>query len=228
MTTPKIAIHSLSDLKNTTDDALPNYLTSLSFKQSQLLTDVRLALGYTTVAIAAATFYFDYTLGFEKTKSWTLIAVIAYFLLNGVLTYWIWGVEKGKIFVGELNGTQLAIQSHVDRHIPVYHLNVSYALPTSKGVWHEIQLSRPFTKWFSADGYFVAKPLQQWLATEIPVIGQADPGNVVENIDKSGHNIIESGSSGHAEDIVKSLKPGAMGAPTEWTRAGTRSRGGRK
>ncbi len=128
MTTPKIAIHSLSgtnsecqprsrslvanksqDLKNTTDDALPNYLTSLSFKQSQLLTDVRLALGYTTVAIAAVTFYFDYTLGFETTKGWTLIAVIAYFLLNGALTYWIWAVEKGTIFVGELNGTQVRL-----------------------------------------------------------------------------------------------------------------------
>ncbi|KAI9722585.1 MAG: hypothetical protein M1812_001516 [Candelaria pacifica] len=215
MTTPKIAIHSLSDLKNTTDDALPNYLNSLSFKQSQFLTDVRLVLGYTTVAIAAATFYFDYTLGFEKTKGWTLIAVIAYFLLNGVLTYWIWGVEKGKIFVGELNGTQLTIQSHVDRHIPVYHLNVSYALSNNRGIWHNIHLARPFTKWFSADGFFVAKPLQQWLATEIPVVGQADPGNVVENTDKSGHDVVKSGGSGQLEDVVKRLKTGSSNHQAE-------------
>lgn len=91
------------DLKNTTDDALPNYLTSLKFKQSHFLTDVRLTLGYSAVAIAGITFYFDYMHGWDKTKVGTLWAVIAYFILNGALTYWIWGVEKGKIFTGEIN-----------------------------------------------------------------------------------------------------------------------------
>ncbi len=95
------------DLKNTTDDALPNYLTSLKFKQSHTLTDVRLALGYTAVAIAAVTFYFDYRLGWDKTKGWTLWAVVVYFLLNSALTFWIWGVEKGNVFVGEKNGAQV-------------------------------------------------------------------------------------------------------------------------
>jgi len=32
------------------------------------------------------------------------------------------------------------------------------------------------------DGYFVAKPFQQWLASEIPVVAEADPSNVVEEI----------------------------------------------
>jgi len=96
-----------SDLKNTTDDALPNYLNSLKFKQSNTLTDVRLALGYTAVVIAAVTFYFDYRLGWDKTKGWTLWAVLAYFILNSGLTYWIWAVEKGKVFVGEKNGAQV-------------------------------------------------------------------------------------------------------------------------
>ena len=93
------------DLKNTTDDALPNYLTSLKFKQSHFITDVRLSLGYAAVMIAAVTFYFDYKLGWDKTKDLTLGAVIAYFVLNGALTYWIWGIEKEKIFTGELGGT---------------------------------------------------------------------------------------------------------------------------
>ncbi len=43
-----------------------------------------------------------------------------------------------------------------------------------------MQLSAPFTKWFSADGYFVARPFQQWLASEISIIGEADPKNVVQ------------------------------------------------
>ncbi len=116
----------------------------------------------------------------------------------------------------------------MDRHIPVYKLNVSYAFATSKGVWHNIRLSRPFTKWFSADGYFVAKPLQQWLATEIPVVGLADPGNVVENIDKSGQKAIESGSSGQIGDVLKGLKSGGGEVQAEGGRTGTRSRIGKK
>ncbi len=37
------------DLKNTSDDAIPNYLNSLKIKQSHYLTDVRLALGYSAL-----------------------------------------------------------------------------------------------------------------------------------------------------------------------------------
>lgn len=96
-----------ADLKNTTDDALPNYLTSLKFKQSHTLADTRLFLGYSAVAIAGVTFYADYKLGWDATKFWTLWAVIAYFILNGALTYWIWGVEKGTIFMGQFNGSSV-------------------------------------------------------------------------------------------------------------------------
>ena len=46
------------------------------------------------------------------------------------------------------------------------------------------------TRWFTSDGYFIAKPFQQWLASEIPVIGAADPNNVVEEIGRG------SGSDG--------------------------------
>ncbi len=62
---------------------------------------MRLALGYTAVIIAAATFGLDFKFGWDKTKNVTLYAVIAYFALNTALTYWIWAVEKGKIFTGE-------------------------------------------------------------------------------------------------------------------------------
>ena len=51
-------------------------------------------------AISAATFYWDYKLGFESTKYYTAAAVAVYACLNGALTFWIWGVEKGKVYVG--------------------------------------------------------------------------------------------------------------------------------
>jgi len=101
------------DLKNTSDDALPVYLNSISFKQSHILSDVRLALGYTAFAICAATFYWDYKLGFESTKIYTAFAVALYTCINGALTFWIWGVEKGKVYIGtNKEGHKVCLQFH--------------------------------------------------------------------------------------------------------------------
>jgi hypothetical protein len=95
------------DLKNTSDDALPNYLNSLGFKQSHFISDVRLVLGYAAFAVCAATFYWDYKLGFEDTKYYTAAAVAIYTCINGALTFWIWGVEKGKVYVGTKGGQKV-------------------------------------------------------------------------------------------------------------------------
>jgi len=61
------------------------------------------------VIIAGVTFYLDWTLGWDKTKWWTGIAVAAYFALNGAFTYWIWAMEKGMIFTGERNGVTVRV-----------------------------------------------------------------------------------------------------------------------
>lgn len=107
MSDSRISPYSLNDLKNTTDDALGNYLRGLSFKQDNSKLDVRLALGYVAVIIAGATFAADYKLGWEATKYWTAVAVAAYAILNGALTYWIWAVEQGLVFEGTHGGTKV-------------------------------------------------------------------------------------------------------------------------
>lgn len=89
-----------SDLKNTSDDALPNYLNSLKFKQSHTLTDVRLAVGYGAFVLAAACFGWDYRFGFDNTKYYTAGAVVAYAVLNAFLTFWITSVERGTVYQG--------------------------------------------------------------------------------------------------------------------------------
>lgn len=107
MAESRISPYSLSELKNTTDDALGNYLRGLQFKQDNSKLDVRLAVGYTSVLIAAATFVADYKLGWEATKHWTALAVVAYAILNGVFTYWMWAVEKGLVFEGTRDGKKV-------------------------------------------------------------------------------------------------------------------------
>ncbi|OAF59246.1 hypothetical protein VC83_04471 [Pseudogymnoascus destructans] len=172
----KITVHSLSDLKNTSDDAIPNYLNSLSFTQSHTLGDVRLALGYSAFAICAACFCWDYKLGFESTKYYSAAAVTLYTLLNGALTLWVWLVEAGTVYVGTSKaGDKIAISTSTKKHTPTYTLTItsqSASAPTATTT----TLSCPFTDWFDSAGHFVALPFQQMLAGAAPVIGKADPG----------------------------------------------------
>ncbi|EMC93564.1 hypothetical protein BAUCODRAFT_50404, partial [Baudoinia panamericana UAMH 10762] len=174
----KISPHSLADLKNTTDDALGNYLRGLHFTQDNSKLDVRLAIGYISVIIAGVLFAADYKLGWEQTKIYTAPAVIAYALLNAAFTYWMWAVEQGIVFEGLREGRKFSLSSKTHKHDPTYYLTVSVTDPStgsnSPSSW---QIRAPFTTWMTADGYFVAKPFQQWLASSIEVIGDADLKN---------------------------------------------------
>ncbi|TVY73357.1 Signal peptidase complex subunit SPC2 [Lachnellula suecica] len=191
----RISVHSVADLKNTTDDALPAYLNSLSFTQSHTLTDIRLALGYTAFGICAATFYWDYTYGFESTKMLTLAAVILYSILNGALTFWIWGVEKGTVYVGthKTSGEKITIQSSTDKFVPVYKLTVTTLGKDGKKETRKVKME--FREWFDAKGSFVTKPFQRMLASSVAAIGRADPKNALPLKEKKKPEKIEDNRS---------------------------------
>ncbi|KAF2682429.1 hypothetical protein K458DRAFT_444103 [Lentithecium fluviatile CBS 122367] len=214
--TTKIAVHSLSDLKNTTDDALPNYLHYLKFKQIHKQTDIRLALGYTAVIIAGALFYYDWKFGWEASKPYTAPAVVAYFLLNTAFTYWLWFVEAGTVYEGEGKTGWVRIATSAKKHFPIYEVDVTFTpAPVNKGHPQKIHIRAPFTRWFTADGYFIAKPFQQWLASEVPVIGAADPENVVEDIGRGSETErVLNVTGNNAIDVLEQLKAsGAKVAP---------------
>jgi len=207
--TTKIAVHSLSDLKNTTDDALPNYLHSLKFKQVHTQTDVRLVLGYSAVAIAGALFYYDWKFGWEASKPYTAVAVAAYLVLNSAFSYWLWFVEGGVVYEGEGKTGKIRIATSSKKHIPIYECTVTFSA-TSSSTPQSINIRAPFTRWFTSDGYFIAKPFQQWLASEVPIVGLADPNNVVEDIGRgnSTKELPESiiNANTNAYEVLEALK----------------------
>ncbi|KAI0484667.1 microsomal signal peptidase 25 kDa subunit-domain-containing protein [Xylariaceae sp. FL0804] len=182
----RIAVHNLADLKNTSDDAIPNYLNSLGFRQDHRLADTRLALGYGAFAVAAACFLWDYRLGFERTKLYTAAAVALYSLLNGALTYWIGLVERGTVYQGTApDGTKISIATSTKKNVPVYHAQITVTPPpkgtsSSSPPPQPIELARPFTEWFDAQGHFVARPFQAMLVAAVPAVAQADPKRAAE------------------------------------------------
>ena len=71
---------------------------------------------------------------------------------------------------------QISIASHTRKYDPTYRLTVNIS-SSRTATPKTLEISSPFTRWFDTDGYFVAKPFQQWLASEVQMIGEADPKN---------------------------------------------------
>ena len=79
--------------------------------------------------------------------------------------------------------------------------------PVNRNPSQKIHIRAPFTQWFTSDGYFVAKPFQQWLASEVPVIGAADPNNVVEEIGRGSETErVLNVTGNNAIDVLEQLK----------------------
>ena len=76
-------------------------MESLQYEPSHLLIDVRLALGYTGVIAVAAAAYYDYKVGFQQAKLWSILAVGTYFLLQCALYLWGNFVERDTVYVGK-------------------------------------------------------------------------------------------------------------------------------
>jgi hypothetical protein len=155
-------------------------------------------------------------------------------VLNGAFSYWLWFVEKGVVYEGEgktgkvrftwppihtYNNNirpwansppplQIRIQTSTKKHIPIYECDVTYTpAPYSSNPQQKLHIRAPLTRWFTADGYFIAKPFQQWLASEIPIIGAADPNNVVEEIGRgSGADQELNLNSTNAIEVLQQLK----------------------
>ncbi|QKX55161.1 uncharacterized protein TRUGW13939_02253 [Talaromyces rugulosus] len=189
MASSKVPVYSLNDLKNTTDDAF-TYLVRLpsqyAFKRNNTTTDVRLIVGYTAVIIAGVTFYLDRQLGWEATEAaWVKAAVVAYFTLNSILTFWIWAVDAGEVFKGERkSGERITIKSSTQKHSPLYKLKITYADKSGKVIQHK-EIEAPFTVWFSSEGVFHPEPLRKWLASEIEILSEAEKEIIQETKGKT-------------------------------------------
>ncbi|KAG5290792.1 signal peptidase complex component [Histoplasma capsulatum G186AR] len=174
MASSKVPVYSLSDLKNTTDDAITPYLISLPkphrFTADNFKSNVRLTLGYVAVAIAGALFYVDRRLKWEVSTSWTMASVISYFILNIAFTIWLWLVEAGQVFEGGTDGGEkLRICSSTKKHSPLYTLRIRHT-SSSGAILQDATISAPFSRWFSADGTFHPEPFKHWLSSEVKAL----------------------------------------------------------
>lgn len=71
------------------------------------------------------------------------------------------------------------------------------------------QIKTPFTTWFTADGYFVAKPFQQWLASSVEAVGDVDQKSALrderDELAAPGPetNIVASAALGETQNVAE-------------------------
>ncbi|KAG8871526.1 hypothetical protein FRB97_008605 [Tulasnella sp. 331] len=94
--------YNLAELKNTLDDAVKRCLSRPDYyTQNHMHTDVRLALGYTAVLIAAATGFYSWKISFEESKMGVMAGVSLYMLLSAGQMLYAYFVEGNTVFVGK-------------------------------------------------------------------------------------------------------------------------------
>ncbi|TEB34324.1 hypothetical protein FA13DRAFT_1763311 [Coprinellus micaceus] len=98
----KVNNANLTELKNACDDAVKRFLSRPElFKQQYLHTDIRLALGWLSVFVAAGTAFYGYKVEFEQSKPVVTIGLVLYIILTTLSTLYAYFVEGDTIFVGK-------------------------------------------------------------------------------------------------------------------------------
>jgi len=150
----KVNTANATELKNACDDAVKRYLSRPElFNQIHLHTDVRLALGWLGVFVAAGTAFYGYKVDFEQSKPLVTVGLVVYIILTVVQSLYAYLIEGNIIFVGkrktfskriigeriQLNSTTVPVSSSTlsttpsPANAPSYQLAISYVRSTNGG-----------------------------------------------------------------------------------------------
>jgi len=178
----KVNNASVSELKNACDDALKRFLARPDlFKQQHLHTDVRLALGWAGVGVAAFTGLYGYKVEFEQAKPVVWAGLILYFLLTAMQTLYSYLIEGNIIFVGKrktfskrIMTERLTISSQTEpvkkaAKAPSYAISATYVQSASGGksllARGKTSESKTYNHFFDEAGVMDQPAFEQWVGT---------------------------------------------------------------
>ena len=110
------------------------------------------------------------------------------------------------------------MKSSVKKHDPTYRLHVTYSAPQTGKKWEDKEITTPFASIFNMHGYLDKPAFKRWLASNIEVVGLADPSSLQsgeKKMDEIADEIVVMGSGGLGE---------ATGAETNATTPAKRGR----
>ncbi|GLB42394.1 putative microsomal signal peptidase 25 kDa subunit (SPC25) [Lyophyllum shimeji] len=175
----KVNNANVSELKHACDDALKRYLARPDlFKQIHLHTDVRLALGWLSVFVAAGTALYGYKVEFEKSKPVVWVGLLLYIALTTVQTLYAYFVEGDIVFVGKRKTfskriiTERITISSTTKPVkksnpPEYCLSLHYVRSTSGGksllAKGKTQGSKEYNAFFDDQGTLDQERFERWV-----------------------------------------------------------------
>ncbi|KAF8069131.1 microsomal signal peptidase 25 kDa subunit-domain-containing protein [Lyophyllum atratum] len=167
------------DLKHACDDALKRYLARPDlFKQIHLHTDVRLALGWLSVFVAAGTALYGYKVAFEKSKPVVWAGLALYIALTAIQTLYAYFIEGEIVFVGKRKTfskriiTERITISSTTKPVkktnpPQYSLSLHYVRSTSGGksllAKGKTQGAKEYNAFFDEPGTLDQERFEQWV-----------------------------------------------------------------
>lgn len=105
---------------------------------------------------------------------------------------------------------QISIVSSTKKHDPTYRLAITITNTITGGEPEKMEISRSFSKWFDETGVFVPTPLQEFLATSVPVIGKRDP----KRVKTESQNILDANPE-LLDAVVAANSTGAAAEPAD-------------
>ncbi|KDQ58473.1 hypothetical protein JAAARDRAFT_34280 [Jaapia argillacea MUCL 33604] len=176
----KVNNSNLTDLKNACDDAVKRFLSRPDlFKQIHTHTDVRLALGWASVFVAAGTAYYGWKVEFEQSKPVVWAGLIIYVLLTALQALYAYFVEGDVVFVGKrktfekrIVTERITLSSHTtpskSSKPPSYHLTATYVRSASGGKSllnrGNASQGRGYTTFFDEKGTMDQERFETWVA----------------------------------------------------------------
>jgi len=186
----KINNMNSSDLKNACDDALKRFLSHPElFRQNYIHTDVRLALGWSSVLVAFGTGLYGWKIDFERSKPVVWAGVILYVILSVVQTLYAYFIERDIVFLGKrktfdkrIVTERITITSQTVPHslkpssdkpspCPSYNFTISYLRSASSGksllAKGRIFKTRPYNELFDEDGVLDVSVFETWVGQAV-------------------------------------------------------------
>ncbi|TFK48993.1 hypothetical protein OE88DRAFT_1663308 [Heliocybe sulcata] len=184
----KVNNANLVDLKNACDDILKRFLSRPElFKQINTHTDVRLALGWASVLVAAGTAYYGWKVEFEASKPVVWTGMIVYVILSITQTLYAYLVEKDIVFVGKrktfdkrIVTERIALTSNTTPSSPSkppsYSLSATYVRSASGGKSllgkGKSQASRGYNEFFDVNGTMDQERFESWVTELVEKVMQ--------------------------------------------------------
>uniref|UniRef100_A0A2C9JPI4 Signal peptidase complex subunit 2 n=1 Tax=Biomphalaria glabrata TaxID=6526 RepID=A0A2C9JPI4_BIOGL len=167
-------------LKNALDDGAKKVLLDImGFKESHKLMNGRLFLCTVAIGFAMFALLWDYLYPFPQSRNVLLCCVISYFVLMGILTFYLTYVERG-IFLVALEqdkarmepDNKWTLQSSLRKYDDTYHLTVSFTDGKTQAE-RSTTISRCVANFFDDNGTFrfdlfqpVVRKLKEDLSSE--------------------------------------------------------------